>query len=83
MSHTETVLRYQIQRHDELPEAHKEALRERGIDPDTRWSLIYSCPTLEAAEAILKEEQEDAASWETFRLVDACKTQYIKHESWI
>jgi hypothetical protein len=81
-TYTETVLRYQIQRHDELPEEHKAALRERGIDPDERWLLIYSFDKLEDAEIALTAEREDACSWETFRLVDAGEAQQIERFSW-
>ena len=62
-------------RHDELPEAHKEALRERDIDPDDRWTLIYSFENApDAAEELVRCES-DAAEWETFRIVDALETK--------
>lgn len=78
----ETILRYQIQRHDELPEEHKAALREKGIDPDTRWSLIYSCNSRHDAEYILSNENENKADWETFRIVDAGEAQVVERENW-
>jgi len=80
---TETILRFQIQRHDELPETRKEALRARDIDPDTRWSLIYSFNDEAAAESTLKELNEDKADWETYRVVDAGKTQHVERENWL
>ncbi len=79
---TETILRFQIQRHDELPEAHKEALRARDIDPDTRWSLIYSFNTDADAQVVFNELVDDAADWETYRVVDAGKTQHVERENW-
>lgn len=79
---TETILRFQIQRHDELPETHKEALREHGIDPDTRWSLIYSFNDQEAADSTVDELNKDKADWETYRVVDAGKTQHVERENW-
>ena len=82
MSHTETILRFQVQRHEELPEAHQAALRERGIDPAERWSLIYSCPTMEAAEETLAMCNEEKSDYETYRIVDAGKTQHIEVGDW-
>ena len=79
---TETILRFQIQRHDELPEAHKEALRARDIDPDTRWSLVYSFNEEADANTSLEQLNDDKASWETFRVVDAGKTQHVERENW-
>ena len=79
---TETILRFQIQRHDELPEEHKEALRSRDIDPDTRWSLIYSFDKAHDALEMIDTLREDAANWETFRIVDAGKTQHVERENW-
>lgn len=80
--HTETILRYQIQRHDELPETHKEALRARDIDPDTRWSLIYSMNNEAEAYQLLGELEDESADWETYRVVDAGETQHIECETW-
>lgn len=74
----EHVGRYRIMRHDDLPEAHKEAYRERGVDPDTVWSLIYSTNDLEAAEETLRIEEARAAEWETWKLVDAGRATEIE-----
>ena len=76
--HTETILRFQIQRHDELPQTHKDALLARGIDPDTRWSLIYSFNNGKDAGEALQELNDEAESWETYRLVDAGEAQEVE-----
>lgn len=81
-THTETILRFQIQRHDELPETHKAALRARNINPDTRWSLIYSFNELDDAEATLLQLNDESASWETYRVVDGGEAQQVEVEDW-
>lgn len=81
-TYKERVLRYRIMRHDELPEAHKAAYRERGIDPDDNWSLIWSFGNKADAEARLAHEQADAARWETWKLVDAGKETVIERVMW-
>ena len=81
-SYTEKVYRYRIMRHDDLPEAHKEAYRERGIDPDTVWALIYSLKDKEAAEEVLATETANAAPWETWKLVDAREESTIERPIW-
>lgn len=80
-TYTETVLRFQLQRHDELPEEHKEALRARGVNPDERWSLYMSFDQEADALEAKAQEEKDAASWETFRIVDAGETQKIERTS--
>jgi len=82
-TYTETILRYRIVRHDELPEAHKQAMREQGIDPDTRWGLIYSFADREAAERCLEREQANARDWETWKLVDAGRETTIERQAWL
>ena len=77
-TYREPVGRYRIMRHDDLPESHKEAYRERGVDPDTIWALIYSMNDLEAAEETLRIENERAAEWETWKLVDAGEATEIE-----
>lgn len=77
-TYNETVYRFRIMRHDELPEAHKTALRERGIDPDDRWSLIYSFKHAADAAEELTRCEADAADWETYRLVDALEDTIIE-----
>ena len=81
-TYKERVLRYRVLRHEELPESHKEIYRERGIDPDNNWSLIWSFYTLEAAEKCLSESIEYAASYETYKLVDAGQETLIERVVW-
>jgi hypothetical protein len=81
-TYNETVLRYRILRHDELPEAHKAAYRERGIDPDDNWSLVWSFSSEEAANECLADELVNAASWQTFKLVDAGEATTITRPIW-
>ncbi len=70
-TYQETVLRFRVMCHEELPEAHKEAYRARGIDPDDLWKLVYSFNEEADALDTLKMEQENAAPWETYKMVDA------------
>ncbi|MBK5944829.1 hypothetical protein [Halorhodospira halophila] len=72
--YTETVHRFRIMRWEELPETHQRALREKGIDPDDRWSLIYSTPIREDAETmlgVLEEEYSDVPWRVVHRIEDA------------
>jgi hypothetical protein len=70
-TYTETVERYRILRHEELPEAHKAEYRLRGIDPDDLWGLIWSFKDEQAAKTQLEHELRMAAKWQTYKLVDA------------
>lgn len=81
-TYMERVMRYRIIRHDELPESHKQAYREAGIDPDDNWSLVWSFSDLEAAEQALEQCIEDAASFETYKLVDAGEESFIERQIW-
>ncbi|MGW8177537.1 MAG: hypothetical protein ACWGQW_01910 [bacterium] len=81
-TYTETVLRYRVMRHDDLPEAHKEAYRAEGINPDEIWSLIFSCPTLQGAEEMKGLLEQDAASWQTFKVVDGGEATTIERPIW-
>lgn len=81
-TYQETIYRYRVVRHEELPESHKAEMRINGIDPDDNWSLIWSFQTLEAAEKQLAEEQEHAASWQTYKIVDAGQTEVIERQAW-
>lgn len=74
-TYTETVKRYRIVRHEELPPEHKASYRLRGINPDDLWSLIWSFDTLEAAELTLAACNAKKASFQTFKLVDGGKTE--------
>lgn len=74
----ETIYRYRIIRHDELPEERKQALRDRGIDPDDRWSLIYSFKHEADANEELERCIAEASPWETYKLKDAGETTQIE-----
>lgn len=63
--------RFCIIRHEELPEGHKESYRSKGIDPDTNWSLIYSFKNIHDASKTLLDQQQNAAEWQTYLLIDA------------
>ena len=82
MTYRERVGRYRIIRHEELPEHHKAEYRALGIDPDDRWSLIWSFDTLEAAERGLVDCNEDKAWFQTYKLVDAGQEEYIERSVW-
>jgi hypothetical protein len=69
-TYTETVGRYVILKHDDLPEEHKAAYRADGIDPDTIWSLHYSTNDAARAQEMLAYFNDDAARWESFKLED-------------
>tara|TARA_R110000772_G_scaffold99174_1_gene198824 strand:- start:90659 stop:90922 length:264 start_codon:yes stop_codon:yes gene_type:complete len=77
-TYKETVLRYRVLRHDELPEEHKVAYRAEGIDPDDNWALIWSFTTKEDAIKALMEERERAPWWQTFRFRDAGAEEVIE-----
>lgn len=77
-THNETVYRFRIMRHDDLPESHKKAYRERGINPDDVWSLIYSFKNEDDAREELERCNEDAANWETYKIVDNGKDEIIE-----
>jgi hypothetical protein len=81
-TYKETILRYRIVRHEELPPEHKAAYRINGIDPDTLWSLIWSFETLEAAEKQLADCNEHAASWQTYKIVDAGQAEVVERQAW-
>lgn len=82
MTHQELILPFRILRHDELPEEHQKYMRARGIDPADQWSLIWSFETREAAEEQLARDLENAASWETYKIVEG-EREVIECESWI
>lgn len=81
-TYQEKVNRWRIIRHDELPEAHKAEYRASGIDPDDNWSLIWSFETEEAAKKQLANCIADAAKWQTYKLVDAGKAEFIERSMW-
>ncbi len=59
-TYTETVNRYRIVRHEELPEEHKQCYRDAGINPDDNWQLIWSFEDEEFAAEKLQEIQKHA-----------------------
>ena len=65
-----SVNRFTIERHDELPESYKQAHRDSGVDPDTIWTLVWSFTSAAAAIECLNESVQDAGAHQTFRLVD-------------
>ena len=81
-TYKETVLRYRVLRHEELPEAHKAEYRRHGMDPDDTWSLIYSFTTLEAAQDTMKDLQAAAPRTWTYRLVDAGQAEVLDRVAW-
>lgn len=77
-TYNETVLRFRVMRHDDLPEAHKEAYREKGINPDELWNLVYSFNDEADAIDTMKMEEGNSAPWETFKIVDGGEATVIK-----
>jgi hypothetical protein len=84
MSHTytETILRFRVVVHEELPEEHKAQYRLHGIDPDNNWRLIWSFHDLADAEAQLAIENERKASFQTWKIVDAGQAETIERQAW-
>ena len=77
-TYKEPIYRYRIVRHDNLPEAHKQAYLAEGIDPDNLWSLIWSFKDKEVAKKHLNECETSKENWETFKLVDSgVEVEYI------
>lgn len=81
-TYKETILRYRIVCHEELPEAHKAEYRAAGIDPDDRWSLIWSFMDEDRAQECLAQCIADAKSWQTYKLVDGGETTTVEREAW-
>jgi hypothetical protein len=81
-TYNETILRYRIVRHEELPPEHKASYRLNGIDPDTLWSLVWSFETLEDAEKQLVDCNEHAASWQTYKIVDGGAAEVVERSAW-
>jgi hypothetical protein len=77
-TYTETVGRYRILVHEELPEKHKAAYRLKGIDPDNNWKLSWSFDERESAEHMLRVLRAEAADWETYKLVDAGAAENVE-----
>lgn len=81
-TYKETVYRYRVVRHEELPESHKAEYRINGIDPDDLWSLVWSFQTREAAEKQLAEENSRKAKWQTWKIIDAGQDEVIERSAW-
>jgi len=91
-TYTETVYRYVVEYHEELPEQHKAEMRLNGIDPDERWCLKWSFLTLEDANAQMESDIEldkeickkfDIESHTTYRVRDLGETKHIERTAWI
>jgi len=81
-TYKERVNRWRIIRHEELPEEHKAAYRLEGINPDDNWSLIWSFDTEDAAKMQLARCNASKARWQTYKLIDGGKTEYIERSVW-
>jgi hypothetical protein len=81
-TYQERVGRYRIERHEELPEAHKASYRLNGIDPDNCWSLIWSFNDEAAATKCLDDCNAHKASFQTYRLTDGGQAIVIERQAW-
>ena len=81
-TYQERINRWRIVCHEELPEAHKAEYRLHGVNPDEIWKLIWSFETEEAAKEQLQHCIEHAASWQTYKLVDGGKTEFVERKAW-
>ncbi len=81
-TYKETVLRYRVFKHDDLPEAHKEAYRARGIDPDELWQLVASFPDVEGAVKFKEWNESRGVTWETWKIEDGGKEEVIERPVW-
>ena len=77
-TYTETVYRFRILRHEELPEEHKASYRADGIDPDDIWGLYASFISKRDASRELKNLRENSAWFQTYKIVDAGKATTIE-----
>ena len=81
-TYTETVGRFRVVKHDDLPEGHKAAMRAEGIDPDNHWTLFFSSSSEETARQVCEQENERAPSWATYKVVDHGKAVQIERLIW-
>jgi len=81
-TYLETVLRFRIFRHDDLPEAHKAEMRAEGINPDEVWSLSSSFENEADARAALEQDRKHGFRWSTYKLVDAGEATTIERPLW-
>jgi len=86
-TYTETVYRFVVEYHEELPESHKAEYRINGINPDDLWSLQWSFMELEDAQKQADKEILRHATFcvengynvrKTWRVRDLGATQYIQ-----
>ena len=82
-TYTETVNRYRILRHEELPEEHKQCYRDAGIDPDDNWSLSWSFKDEASALEQLEALRADAPAFWTYSLSDAGEATTIERPAWL
>lgn len=76
---TETIYRFRAEYKDELPEGHKQAYIEKGIDPDNIWNLSASFEALQDACDYMANEI-DGPAFRTWRIVDHKQTIEVQHE---
>lgn len=85
-TYTETVYRFIVEYHEELPAEHQAQMRLNGIDPDNYWNLKWSFQEEKDAQNQLEKEIEQYAEIcakfgfdgkKTFRVRDLGETQYI------
>jgi hypothetical protein len=85
-TYKETIYRYRVMKHEELPAEHKASYRLNGIDPDTLWSLVWSFETEEDAAKMLAEEietyREHGWNHVTWKMVDAGQTEVVERQAW-
>lgn len=77
-TYNETVHRFRILCHEELPEEHKASYRADGIDPDDLWSLVWSFKDKRDAISELENLRQESAWFQTYKLVDAGKETTIE-----
>jgi len=58
LTYTETVLRFVVEYHEDLPAQHKAEMRINGMDPDNHWNLQWSFETRDRAEDQARAEEE-------------------------
>jgi hypothetical protein len=81
-TYTETIERFHIVKHDEMPEEHKAAMRAEGIDPDNFWTIAASAPTLAVAESTLAFCKASGFRWSTYKIVDHGEAKQIERPIW-
>ena len=81
-TYRETIHRFRIIKHDELPEEHKEAMRAEGIDPDTHWTIYASFAYEADAIHALAQIKARAAKWETYKIKDHGEAVEIDRPIW-